>query len=237
MKWFVIIGLLVVGFVSAITQDVYAQASSCRATNAAPTYAEGQLGALSCDLTGTLRTAGGGGGGGDVNVNAWGGVATTLGQKAMASSVPVTISTDQSSVPASQSGTWTVQPGNTANTTPWLITNVPSSATGPAITPVVSPALETGRVLKASAGNLYSLSVTTTSVSGYVMTFNSTTVPAAGAVTPIHCIAIDAGATVSIDYGVGPPAAFSTGISAAFSTTGCFTKTDSATAFFNGAVK
>ena len=31
----------------------------------------------------------------------------------------VTISTDDV-VPASQSGTWTVQPGNTANTTPWL---------------------------------------------------------------------------------------------------------------------
>jgi CxxC motif-containing protein len=32
----------------------------------------------------------------------------------------VTIATDDI-VPASQSGTWTVQPGNTANTTPWLI--------------------------------------------------------------------------------------------------------------------
>lgn len=33
----------------------------------------------------------------------------------------VTIATDDI-VPASQSGTWTVQPGNTANTTPWLVT-------------------------------------------------------------------------------------------------------------------
>ena len=33
----------------------------------------------------------------------------------------VTIATDDV-VPASQSGTWTVQPGNTANTTPWLAT-------------------------------------------------------------------------------------------------------------------
>ena len=34
----------------------------------------------------------------------------------------VTIATDDV-VPASQSGTWTVQPGNTANTTPWLVTS------------------------------------------------------------------------------------------------------------------
>lgn len=30
-----------------------------------------------------------------------------------------------SAVPVSQSGTWTVQPGNTANTTPWLTTDTP----------------------------------------------------------------------------------------------------------------
>lgn len=46
----------------------------------------------------------------------------TLGQKAMAASFAVAIASDQSAVPASQSGTWTVQPGNTANATPWLST-------------------------------------------------------------------------------------------------------------------
>lgn len=58
----------------------------------------------------------------------------SLGQKTMAGSAPVVIASDQSAVPisgsvtvsgtvaATQSGTWTVQPGNTANTTPWLAT-------------------------------------------------------------------------------------------------------------------
>lgn len=58
----------------------------------------------------------------------------TLGQKAMAASLAVAIASDQSAVPvsgsvtvsgtvaATQSGTWTVQPGNTQNTTPWLAT-------------------------------------------------------------------------------------------------------------------
>jgi hypothetical protein len=47
------------------------------------------------------------------------------GQQTMASSISVAIASNQSAVPASQSGTWTVQPGNTANTTPWLTTDTP----------------------------------------------------------------------------------------------------------------
>lgn len=43
------------------------------------------------------------------------------GQAVMASSRPVVIASDQSAVPVSQSGTWTVQPGNTANTTAWKV--------------------------------------------------------------------------------------------------------------------
>ena len=46
----------------------------------------------------------------------------TLGQKTMAGSAPVVLASDQAAIPVSQSGTWTVQPGNTANTTPWLAT-------------------------------------------------------------------------------------------------------------------
>jgi hypothetical protein len=74
------------------------------------------------------------------------GAATLIGQKAMTASVPVVLASDQASVPvaatlsaettkvvgtvniaaaqsiaATQSGTWTVQPGNTPNTSPWLM--------------------------------------------------------------------------------------------------------------------
>lgn len=45
----------------------------------------------------------------------------SLGQKNMTGSAPVVISSDQSAIPVSQSGTWTVQPGNTANTTAWKV--------------------------------------------------------------------------------------------------------------------
>lgn len=40
-----------------------------------------------------------------------------------AQTLRVVLPTDQTSIPVTQSGTWTVQPGNTANTTPWLVTS------------------------------------------------------------------------------------------------------------------
>jgi hypothetical protein len=50
------------------------------------------------------------------------GIPAALGQTTMSASMPVAIASNQSAVPALQSGTWTVQPGNIANTTPWLAT-------------------------------------------------------------------------------------------------------------------
>lgn len=52
------------------------------------------------------------------NVGAWLGATTpTVGQKAMTASIPVAIASDQSAIPATQSGTWTVQQG----TPPWSV--------------------------------------------------------------------------------------------------------------------
>lgn len=64
----------------------------------------------------------------DVNLIKVGGVVFALGQQLATSSLPVVLTAAQistltplSTVAATQSGTWTVQPGNTANTTPWLV--------------------------------------------------------------------------------------------------------------------
>lgn len=109
----------------------------------------------------------------------------------------------------------------------------PVAAAAAGIAPVVSTALETGHVIKASAGNLYGLNVSTTTVAGFVLIFNSTTVPAAGAVTPIKSYQVPAGNTLVV--GFDPPLYCATGISIAFSSaTTPFTKTDSATAFISG---
>lgn len=45
----------------------------------------------------------------------------SLGQKTLGASLAVVLASDQTPVPAAQSGAWTVQPGNTANTTAWRV--------------------------------------------------------------------------------------------------------------------
>jgi hypothetical protein len=54
----------------------------------------------------------------DINLGTWlGSTAPTVGQKTMANSLPIAIASDQTAIPASQSGTWTVQQG----TPPWSV--------------------------------------------------------------------------------------------------------------------
>jgi hypothetical protein len=140
---------------------------------------------------------------------------------------------------AAQSGTWTVQPGNTANTTPWLTTPTPSSASGAGVAPVVSTAAEACHVLKASAGNLYGVTATTTATAtanDWIMMFNATSAPADGTVTPVEWGHVSA----SGQYAWAAPTvpmAFSTGIVICLSTTGPFTKTAEAQAVFSGKVQ
>lgn len=100
---------------------------------------------------------------------------------------------------------------------------------------VVTSAVASSQVLKATPGVLLSVGITNTTVSGYLMLFNATSAPADGAVTPILCEPVAAGGSTS---GGGMfPLYFSAGITAVFSTTGCFTKTSSSTAFIRGQVQ
>lgn len=116
------------------------------------------------------------------------------------------------------------------------VTPTPSSDSSAAITPVVSTAAESNHVLKAAAGNFYGATITNGAAAGYVMVFNATSAPADGAVTPLYCWAMPA-TTSTLGVGFDYPARFSTGITIVYSTTGCFTKTASATAMFSAQVK
>lgn len=140
-------------------------------------------------------------------------------------------------VAATQSGTWTVQPGNTANTTPWLITPNPSSASGAAVTQTASSALAANLVVKGSAGNLYSFQVSADStLSGaawWIMIYDATSAPGDGAVTPARCYALPSG-TTSFAAAFPTPVRFATGITIGVSTNGCFTKAASTHAFIAG---
>lgn len=108
---------------------------------------------------------------------------------------------------------------------------VPGTGSGGAIAPTVSAAAEGSHVLKASAGNLYSASDTPT-VSGFLLVFDATSAPADGVVTPIACFVAPANITTSVEWSV--PLRAATGIVLVHSTTGCFTKTVSTTAFLSG---
>lgn len=103
----------------------------------------------------------------------------------------------------------------------------PTASASFAIIPGSSSVLESSHILKAGPGNLYSLYVVTGSVGGFLMTFNSTTVPADGPVTPVECIPLSPHSLVAINAEGALPDHYSTGIVVVFSTTGPFTKTTS----------
>lgn len=104
------------------------------------------------------------------------------------------------------------------------------------IVPIKSAAAETAHVFKASSGTLYGFSVTNGASAGYVLVINAAADPGNGAVTPSACYQLPANSTVGVSYN-GAPLTMNTGITAVFSTTGCFTETQSSTAFFSGQVQ
>lgn len=184
----------------------------------APTYAEGQRVPLSVDLSGNLRTTGGGGGGGGGNVNLTGinGVTPGVGNPLRidptgTTTQPVSGTFWQSVQPVSQSGTWTIQPGNTANTTPWLFS---ISQGGNTATVSAAGALKTdsSSVTQPVSGTVTSNQGTAASASGawtFKLTDGTDTANVTGASLDVNCTA-----------GCGGAAAFSDNSAFTFGTTG-----------------
>lgn len=117
----------------------------------------------------------------------------------------------------SQSGTWTVQPGNTANTTPWLTTPTPATSGGLSIYRSIDLD-ESEEEVKASAGQLfgwylYNAAATARYLKFYNATAANTTV---GTTTPVLTIPVAAGAAANVEFSNG--IAFGTAISAAVTT-------------------
>lgn len=107
--------------------------------------------------------------------------------------------------------------------------NGATSAAAVAPSSSITTAVSGGVVAKASAGNFYGANLTTGGSAGFFLLFDSTSVPADGAVTPARCYTVAANATLAVS--ANPPIRLATGITMVFSTTGCFNKTISATAF------
>lgn len=112
-----------------------------------------------------------------------------------------------------------------------------ASPLGNPLPSIASAALESSHILKTSHGYLNGFHATSTTVAGYVLIFDSATVPADGAVTPVGCYALQGTPQTVWDSWLTYPNVFLNGIVIVFSTTGCFTKTASATAFFNAQVQ
>jgi hypothetical protein len=132
--------------------------------------------------------------------------------------VPVTLTstTITGTVAATQSGTWTVQPGNTPNTTAWLVQNSPATSGG--LLSNVQQALTTSAQIKASTGQKYGYLITNpNAVTVYVFYYNTTSAPTIGSTTNlVDQIGIPAGSAANLMHTIG--LAFSTGIYVAVST-------------------
>lgn len=115
---------------------------------------------------------------------------------------------------------------------------------GIAVKAFVSAAAESSHVLCDATGStakkapcfMRTLYVTSGAAAGYLLTFDAVSAPANGAVLPRECVVVPAFTTIGVDFGTTSEP-YVTGLTAVFSTTGCFTKTASATAFFKGRVQ
>jgi hypothetical protein len=161
----------------------------------------------------------------DVNLKQVGGAAVATGNGTAATSIRVALPTDGTGVVGLNAGSNLVG----------AVNQQPSSAAAVATTSASSTAAASNLVLKASAGNLYNLTVTIGATSGYLMLFDATSLPVNGAVTPVLCYPIISNGTLGgASLTFNTPKRFGTGITAGFSTTGCFSLTASATGNFFG---
>lgn len=203
----------------------------------------------------------GGGGGGASDITSWAGVAlgapSAYGTSPGAVTVPgvnayvTNAGVAQDSTTLGQTGALVqlstlTSPGSytTAKTNPFTGTREGavrmalqgSADTGNGITPVISSAAESNKVIKNSAGNLYKWMAKIGATPGNIILYNGTSAPSAGgaAISGV-CYDAPANSTVGDDFPFGD--AFSTGLVLVFSTTGCLTNTASSTVLFSGWMK
>jgi hypothetical protein len=87
-------------------------------------------------------------------------------------------------------------------------------------------------VVKSQGASLYDVNIVSGAAAGYVLVIDATAVPADGAVTPALCLPVAANTGIDLNMRA-EPVRFVNGVVIVFSTTGCFAKTASATAFIS----
>ena len=103
------------------------------------------------------------------------------------------------------------------------------------VTPSASQAAETSHVVPYGVQFLHGASITTGAVAGFFLILNLSADPGNGAVLPLKCVQVAANSTVGISPDPDTVWDFpkASAIVLVFSTTGCFTETQSATAYFS----
>lgn len=128
--------------------------------------------------------------------------------------------TVDAALPTGTNSIGTVQPGNTANTTPWLVTDTPATSGGLSAGRIISAATTNATSLKGSAGQVYTIIAHNINAAvRYLKLYNKATAPTVGTDTPVLTLPIPgnaagAGFAINLDKGW----AFSTGIAAAITT-------------------
>lgn len=110
-----------------------------------------------------------------------------------------------------QSGTFTVMPGNTVNTSAWLIEQRTGTTNGSTTSTVNSAATTNATNLKATAGMVYVISAMNTSAATkYIRIYNKASAPTVGTDIPIMVLAVPA--TSSKEFGFPMGLKMATGI-------------------------
>jgi len=176
------------------------------------------------------------------NITQFGGVALSTGTGASGTGIPrVTVSNDSTvGLVAGAAAIGSVLQ-TTPTTVPFTTAEQGSAASTVGITPATASA-SAGIVVKASAGNLYGGYATNqTATAGWLIAYNATAVPGTGALTAasvLDCVPLPASANASVNYGPGPPEAFSTGIVLLVSSGSCTTYTTGViTAYIHGSAR
>lgn len=104
----------------------------------------------------------------------------------------------------------------------------------PQITPVATGVAAATLVLKATAGQMFSVTGAANGAVTYMIVQNSATAATTGTVVPVFCAAIPANSTATIAPPV--PAVFTTGISVSLSSVSCFSVTG-VSSFIGGLVQ
>lgn len=125
-------------------------------------------------------------------------------------------------IPTGTNSIGTVQPGNTANTTPWLVTDTAATTGGLTAGRIISAATTNATSVKGSAGQLYTiLAHNINAAVRYLKLYNKATAPTVGTDTPVLTMPIPgntagAGFVINCDKGwefsLGVAAAITTGV-------------------------